>query len=183
MGYFIGQICGLLTIVCSVIMPFLKKKWQLLWANIAINALVIANLVLIGQFGSGSYLCMVAIVQSLLALLRMKTDVSAGTVETIVFTFLYVGFGFFGIFTAPGFVPAVNYKNLLELLPICGALAQMISVFVRDEQTTRKWILCNAIFWVIYSAAVGSSVVFNDILAVISTSSAIYKYRKKKTAP
>jgi hypothetical protein len=35
---------------------------------------------------------------------------------------------------------------------------------------------------VIYSAAVGSSVVFNDILAVISTSSALYKYRKKKPA-
>ena len=182
MGYIIGQICGLLTIVCSVVMPFLKKKWQLLWANIAINALVIANLVLIGQFGSGSYLCMVAIVQSLLALLRTKNEKSVSTTETILFTIAYVGFGFIGIFTAPGFVPEINYHNLLELLPICGALAQMISVFVRDEQTTRKWILCNAVFWVIYSAAVGSSVVFNDILAVISTSSAIYKYRKKKTA-
>ena len=179
MAYIIGQIFGLLTIVCSLIMPFLKKKWQLLIANIAINLLVILNLVLIGQFGSGSYLCMVAIVQSLLALLRTKKDVSAGKAETIVFTFLYVGFGFFGIFTAPGFVPAVNYKNLLELLPICGALAQMVSVFVRDEQQTRKWLLCNAFLWVIYSAAVGSSVVFNDILAVISTSAALYRYRKK----
>ena len=179
MAYIIGQVFGLLTIVCSLIMPFLKKKWQLLIANIAINLLVILNLVLIGQFGSGSYLCMVAIVQSLLALLRTKKDVSAGTAETIVFTFLYVGFGFFGIFTAPGFVPAVNYKNLLELLPICGALAQMVSVFVRDEQQTRKWLLCNAFLWVIYSAAVGSSVVFNDILAVISTSAALYRYRKK----
>ena len=73
----------------------------------------------------------------------------------------------------------MNYRNLLELLPILGALSQMISVFVRDEQDTRKWLLCNAVFWVIYSAAVGSSVVFNDILAVISTSTALYKYRKR----
>lgn len=180
MAYYIGQFFGLLTIVCSVTMPFLKKKWQLLWANIAINALVILNMALIGQFGSAIGLCLVAIVQSLLALLRTKDEKAVSTLETILFTIAYVGFGFVGILTAPGFVSKINYQNLLELLPILGALAQMISVFVRDEQATRKWILCNAIFWVIYSAAVGSSVVVNDLLAVISTSSAIYKYRKKK---
>ena len=180
MAYYIGQFFGLLTIVCSVTMPFLKKKWQLLWANIAINALVILNMALIGQFGSAIGLCLMAIVQSLLALLRTKDEKAVSTLETILFTIAYVGFGFVGILTAPGFVPKINYQNLLELLPILGALAQMISVFVRDEQATRKWILCNAIFWVIYSAAVGSSVVVNDLLAVISTSSAIYKYRKKK---
>lgn len=183
MAYYIGQSCGLLTILCSLIMPFLKKKWQLLWANVAINILVILNMALIGQFGSAIALCLVAIVQSLLALPRTRTEKEASTAETIVFTVLYVGFGFLGILTAPGFVPEVNYQNLLELLPILGALAQMISVFVRDEQQVRKWILCNAFLWVIYSAAVGSTVVFTDSLTVISTCTALYKYRKKKTAP
>lgn len=182
MAYYIGQFCGLLTIVCSVTMPFLKKKWQLLWANVAINALVILNMALIGQFGSAIGLCLVAIVQSLLALPRTRTEKEASTAETIVFTVLYVGFGFLGIITAPNFVWAINYRNLLELLPILGALAQMVAVFVRDEQQVRKWILCNAILWVIYSAAVGSTVIFTDSLTVISTCSALYKYRKKKTA-
>ena len=179
MGYIIGQFCGLLTVVCSVIMPFLKKKVHLLWANIAINLLVILNLVLIGQFGSGSFLCAVAIVQSLIALPRTRTGKEPSTRETVLFTVLYVSFGFLGIFTAPDFVPAVNFKNLLELLPILGALAQMISVFVPDEQATRKWLLCNAVVWLIYSGSVGSSVVFNDMLAVISTSTALYRYRKR----
>lgn len=179
MAYYIGQFFGLLTIVCSLIMPFLKKKWQLLWANIAINLLVILNMALIGQFGSAILLCLVAIVQSAIALPRTKTGKEPGTPETVLFTVLYVSFGFLGIVTAPNFVWAMNYRNLLELLPILGALSQMISVFVRDEQDTRKWLLCNAVFWVIYSAAVGSSVVFNDILAVISTSTALYKYRKR----
>lgn len=178
-AYLIGQFCGLLTIACSLIMPFLKKKWQLLWANIAINGLVIANLILIDQLGSACYLCVVAIIQSLLALLRIKNEKPVSKAETILFTIAYVGFGFFGIVTAPGFVPAINYRNLLELLPILGALALMISVFVRDEQATRKWILCNAIFWVIYYTAVGSTVAFTDLLTAISTSIALYKYRKK----
>lgn len=180
MAYYIGQFCGLLTIVCSVTMPFLKKKWQLLWANIAINALVILNMALIGQFGSAIALCLVAIAQSAIALPRAGTGREPSATETVVFTFLYLGFGFLGIITAPNFIWQINSRNLLELLPILGALSQMISVFVPDEQNTRKWLLCNALFWVIYSAAVGSSVVVNDLLAVISTSSAIYKYRKKK---
>ena len=180
MAYYIGQFCGLLTIVCSVTMPFLKKKWQLLWANIAINALVILNMALIGQFGSAIALCLVAIAQSAIALPRAGTGREPSATETVVFTFLYLGFGFLGIITAPNFIWQINSRNLLELLPILGALSQMISVFVPDEQNTRKWLLCNALFWVIYSAAVGSSVVVNDLLAVISTSSALYKYRKKK---
>lgn len=180
MAYYIGQFFGLLTIVCSLIMPFLKKKWQLLWANIAINALVILNMALIGQFGSAIALCLVAIAQSAIALPRAGTGREPSATETIIFTFLYLGFGFLGIITAPSFIWQINSRNLLELLPILGALSQMISVFVPDEQDTRKWLLCNALFWVIYSAAVGSSVVVNDLLAVISTSSAIYKYRKKK---
>lgn len=179
MAYIIGQVFGLLTIVCSLVMPFLKRKWQLLVANMAINVLTILNLSLIGQFGSANFLCLVAIVQSLIALPRAEKQAKPGKTETILFTVLYVGFGFFGIFSAPGFVPAVTIRNLLELLPIMGALAQMISVFVPDEQATRKWLLCNAVVWLIYSASVGSTVVFNDLLAVISTSTALYKYRKK----
>ena len=180
MAYYIGQFFGLLTIVCSLIMPFLKKKWQLLWANIAINALVILNMALIGQFGSAIALCLVAIVQSVVALFRIRTGKEPGIPETVLFTVLFVGAGFFGIITAPNFVWAVNRQNLLELLPILGALALMISVFVRDEQQVRKWLLCNAVFWVIYSAAVGSTVVFTDSLTVIFTCTALYKYRKKK---
>ena len=179
MAYILGQFFGLLTIVCSLVMPFLKRKWQLLVANMSINLLTILNLSLIGQFGSANFLCLVAIIQSVIALPRAEKKAEPGKAETVVFTILYVSFGFFGIFSAPGFVPAVNIRNLLELLPIMGALAQMISVFVPDEQATRKWLLCNAVVWLIYSGSVGSSVVFNDLLAVISTSTALYRYRKR----
>ena len=180
MAYLVGQFFGLMTTVCSLIMPFLKKKWQLLWANIAINALVILNMALIGRFGSAIALCLVAILQSVVALFRIRTDKEPGIPETLLFTFLFLGSGFLGIVTAPDFVWAINRQNLLELLPILGALSLMISVFVRDEQTTRKWLLGNAVLWLIYSAAVGSTVVINDLLAVISTSTALFQYRKKK---
>jgi len=180
MAYYIGQFFGLMTTVCSLILPFLKKKWQFLVTNIAINTFVILNMALIGQFGSAIFLCLVAISQSTLALFRTKHDGTVGVPEAVIFTCLYVGCGLFGIVTAPGFEWVLSYRNLLELLPIMGALCQMICVFVRDEQTTRKWVLCNGLFWMTYSAAVGSSVFFNDLLTVISTATALYKYRRKK---
>lgn len=183
MGYVFGQFLGLLSTVCTIILPFFKKKWQILCTNIAINLLVALNLILIGQFGSACCLCAVAVVQSIVSLFHNPGH-KVSTMETVIFTVLYVGFGFLGIITAPGFLWAINLKNLLELLPILGALALMISVFSPDEQTTRKWLLVNASVWTVYSGMVGSTVFFTDLLAVISTTAALYKYRKReKNAP
>ena len=84
-----------------------------------------------------------------------------------------------GIITAPDFVWEINTHNLIEMMPIIGALLLMVSVFVPDEQTTRKWLLGNAIIWTVYTAIVGSTAFFTDLICVITTSTALYKYRKK----
>ena len=65
------------------------------------------------------------------------------------------------------------------MIAAIGALLLMISVFVPDEQATRKWLLGNAIIWTVYTAIVGSTAFFTDLVCVISTSTALYKYRKK----
>ena len=103
----------------------------------------------------------------------------AQMVEKMLFLVLYVGFGFFGIVTAPGFVCEINATNLLELMPIAGALMLMFSVFSKSEQTMRKFLLVNATIWTIYTAIVGSTAFFTDLVCMISTASALIKYRKK----
>ena len=70
MSYIIGQIFGLLSTVCTVILPFFKKKWQLLAANIAVNLLICLNMLLIGQIGSAAFLCLVAVVQSIVSMIH-----------------------------------------------------------------------------------------------------------------
>jgi hypothetical protein len=179
MSYIIGQFLGICSTVCTIILPFLKKKWQLLIANILVNLLICLNMILIGQFGSAAFLCLVAVVQSIVSIGHSTKGTKVSLTEAIIFTVLYVGAGAFGIITAPGFVWEVNASNLLELMPIIGALLLMVSVFSPDEQTTRKWLLGNAIIWTVYTAIVGSTAFFTDLVAVISTSSALYKYRKK----
>lgn len=179
MQYVIGQIMGLLVGVITIILPTLKKKWQMLVATIGSNLLLVLNLTLIGQFGSGAYLCIVAVVQGILSLVHLfrKTRVTTG--EQMIFLALYVILGFWGIFTAPGFVPELSYKNLLELLPIFGAVLLTFSIFTLDEQTSRKYLLANLAVWTLYYALIGSSAVFSGLAGIITTSTALYKYRSR----
>ena len=177
--YILGQVLGGCSTVCTIILPFFKKKWQILVLNIAVNLLIASNLALIGQIGSGVFLCLVAVVQSIVS---MNHDLKGTPVlfwEKILFLVLYVGFGFFGIVTAPDFVPTINAKNLLELMPIVGALMLMFSVFSKTEQTMRKFLLVNATIWTIYTAIVGSTAFFTDLFCMCSTATALFKYRNK----
>ena len=180
MSYIIGQVLGLLSTVCTIILPFFKKKWQLLATNIAVNLLICLNMLLIGQIGSAAFLCLVAVVQSIVSMSHSTKGTKVSLGETVLFTLLYVCAGFFGILSSPEFVWAINRHNLLELMPIIGALLLMVSVFAPDEQTTRKWLLGNALIWTAYTAIVGSTAFFTDLVCAISTSTALYKYRKRK---
>ncbi len=177
--YILGQILGIGSTVCTIILPFFRKKWQILVLNIAINVLVAANMVMIGQIGSAAFLCMVAVVQSIVSMCHDSRGTPVSLAEKILFTVLYVGFGVFGIVTAPDFVWALNWDNILELMPILGALMLMFSVFSKTEQTLRKFLLANAAIWTTYTGIIGSTVFFTDLASLISTAAALYKYRNQ----
>ena len=179
MLYIIGQVLGICSTICTIILPFFKKKWQILVANILVNLLIALNFVLIGKIGSAAFLCLVAVVQSIVSMSHDKKGTPISLFEKVLFLCLYVGFGFFGIVTAPGFEPVINATNLLELMPIVGALMLMFSVFSKSEQTMRKFLLVNATIWTIYTAIVGSTAFFTNLVCMISTASALWKYRKK----
>ena len=74
-------------------------------------------------------------------------------------------------------MPGINRHNLIELLPIIGAVLMMFSVFARGEQTTRKFLLSNALVWTVYTAIIGSTTFFAQAAAVVADCLALYKYR------
>ena len=88
MGYIIGQIFGLLSTVCTIILPFFRKKWQILALNIGINLLVAANMVLIGQIGSAVFLCLVAVVQSIVSMHHDNKGTPVSLGEKLLFLVL-----------------------------------------------------------------------------------------------
>ena len=122
MKYLIGQILGLLPTVCCIIGPFWKKKWQMMVNSAAANLMVALNFFMIGEFGPAVIINLVAVAQTLLAVLHCVKGTQSGKIEKMVFFVLYVGSGF------------LTYQKPLDLMPILAAVLFMLSVFQKKEQ-------------------------------------------------
>lgn len=176
--YILGQILGLIGTVVTIATPQFRTKFQILFCNASVNALNALSFAMLGQTGSAVYLCLIAIVQTLVSMWHEKKQTAVMTWETILFFILYAGFGFYGMISSDGFVWAITMHNLLQLLPIIGAVMLMFSVFAKGEQKTRFFLLLNGAAWLVYTAAIGSTVFFTSVASIISTITALWKYRK-----
>lgn len=166
MAYYIGQALGIVATVCCFALPLFKKKWQMLLVSATSNLFFALNLILIGDVGSAIIVNLLAIVQTLLSLWHVQKDKPVTVAENIIFLIGYIICGSFG------------FHRALDVLPILGAIFNMLSVFQRDEQKTRILILLNASTFFIYYIVVGSTNMFAELLAVITTVIAMVKYRK-----
>ena len=177
MEYWIGQGCGLLSALASMLLPFFRQKRHMLLDVLLINFLMMMNFILIGQLGSAVYLCAVAEGQTILSMVHERRGTAPGKGERLTFLALYVGFGLYGMISASGFVPAVSPAVLVELLPICGSVLSMLFVFARDERSGRKLLLATNCVWATYSAIVGASILLAQVISIGTTLAAMYRYR------
>lgn len=176
--YLLGQFCGVIGTVITILQPQCRKKEQILICCILVNGMNALNFSLIDQTGSAVFLCLVAIAQSVVSIWHERRGSRVSPVETVLFFLLYLGLGFYGMIASADFAWAVNRHNLLELLPIIGALMLMLSVFARGEQRTRWFLLLNGAAWAVYTAAIGSAVFLSTLASMASSASALWKYRK-----
>ena len=179
MNYWIGQGFGVLSAITDISLPLFKKKWQMLVANIAVNTFLLLNLVFLGQIGSGIFLFLVAMLQGSVNLVHTLREKPPKKWEYALFFCLYVGLGFYGLVTAPGFQPVINGKNLLELLPILGAVFSMLFVSTRDEQTSRIYLLICSSLWTVYHGIILSTSFFGSFFGVVTCVIAMIRDRKR----
>ena len=179
MNYWIGQGFGVLSTITDISLPLYKKKRQMLVANIAGNTFLLLNLVFLGQIGSGIFLFLVAMLQGSVNLVHTLREKPPKKWEYALFFCLYVGLGFYGLVTAPGFQPVINGKNLLELLPILGAVFSMLFVSTRDEQTSRIYLLICSSLWTVYHAIILSTSFFGSFFGVVTCVIAMIRDRKR----
>ena len=179
MNYWIGQGFGVLSTITDISLPLFKKKWQMLVANIAVNTFLLLNLVFLGQIGSGIFLFLVAMLQGSVNLVHTLREKPPKKWEYALFFCLYVGLGFYGLVTAPGFQPVINGKNLLELLPILGAVFSMLFVSTRDEQTSRIYLLICSSLWTVYHGIILSTSFFGSFFGVVTCVIAMNRDRKR----
>ena len=165
--YDIGQAFGLLSTACCLLMPMLKRKQQMLWANAANNALVIVNILLISGFGSAIMVCAVAVAQSLVAIWHINRGTPVSKRENIIFLVLYIGCGVLG------------FRTAVDALPIIGAVFNMLATFQRDEQRTRWLLLINAAIFAAYYCLIGSAALLSVLCTIGSTLLGLWRYRKR----
>ena len=176
--YILGQVLGLIGTAITIATPQFRTKIQILFCNALVNTMNALSFAMLGQSGSAVYLCLIAIVQSFVSMWHERKRSAVSAFETLLFFSLYAGFGFYGMVSSDGFVWAITIHNLLQLLPIIGAVMLMFSVFAKGEQKTRFFLLLNGAAWLIYTAAIGSTVFFTSIASIVSTMTALWKYRK-----
>lgn len=168
MNYYIGQALGLLGTLCCLVLPFMKKKWQMLALTAAVNIFCAINLVLIGQVGSVILIYVVAVVQTIVALWHLRRDTAVTKAENIIFLLLYVVCG------------ALDLRSVIDVIPIGGAVFHMLATFQRDVQKTRWLLLFNSATFMVYYLLVGSTSVFSTLITMTSTLIAMYRYRNEK---
>jgi len=176
--FYVGQACGIIATLCCVFLPLFRKKWQMLLATVLCNFFFLLNQIFIGTIGCACIIYVVAVTQSLIMLWHLRKDTPVSTAENIIFLALYVGCGLLG------------FKRWLDILPLFGAVFNMLAAFQRDEQKSRWLILGNAVSWASYFliekliTGTLSTNVFAELLAVCTTTAALIKYylEKKKAA-
>lgn len=180
--YLLGQICGIVSTIITILQPQFRRKVQILFCGILINGLNALNFILIGQTGSAVYLCPIGMLQSAVAIWHERKNTKVAFWESILFVCLYLGFGLLSMMASDGFAWKISWNMVLELLPIAGALMFMLSVFAKGEQKTRVFLLLNGTAWVIYTAVIGATAFFSCAAAMISSLIALWKYGRAKKA-
>lgn len=171
--YTLAQICGLLGTIVTILQPQAKTKVSLSLASGLVNLLNGLNFALLGQTGSSTLLCLVAVIQAGCSAVREKTGRTSPAWEPFVFGLLYIAAGCLGLITGAHSVTA------LDFLPILGALMLMASISVSGEQQTRFFLLMNSLCWLFYTAMVGSTVFFSCLASMFSSLLALWKFRKR----
>jgi len=166
MLYIIGQALGVVSAVCSLILPMLKKKSQMLVMTMFTNGLVALNLVMIDQFGSAVLIHSLAVVQAIVSLRHVQRDTAVTKAEGGAFLLLYITCGLLG------------YKSLIDVLPIVGCLFNMLATFQRDVHKTRILILINVSTFLIYYLIVGSTSALMVGSTIVTTLIAMIRDRK-----
>lgn len=173
--YLIAQAFGIFATLCCFLMPLFRRKWQMLLVNVAGNLFFILNLLLLGLHETGDLFANatamlvngVSLVQVLISYWHVKKQSPVTLPENLLFLCLYVGMGFIG------------FHRALDLLPIVGSVFNMLAVFQKDEQKTRYLVLCNASIFCAYYMILGSTSLFAELIAVVTTVIALIRYRKK----
>ena len=168
----ISQIIGLAAVGLYLLSYQLKKRKQIVWTTFFSNALYVLQYILLKAF-SGAVMDALCAVGSFLAgkkhMPKLKPYIKWIATANLV------------VIATAGVSIAIAQRDIVELLPVVGALLQTGGLFCEDEQNIRKFGLCGTPFWLVYnfiSQAYGAAL--GSVLIIVSAVTAMIRYRKKE---
>lgn len=166
--YLIAQAFGLLSTLCCLLLPQMPKKRQMLLLSGANNLFVILNVLLLEGFCSAVMVSAAAVLQVWAALRHLRKNTAPTKKESAAFLLLYICCGLLG------------FQRGVDVLPIVGAVFNMLATFQREEQPTRFFLLLNAATFAVYYILIGSTALFASICAITSAALGLWRCRKIK---
>ena len=161
-----AQIIGIVVTVLCVLATQLKRKWQILLVSLSANFLNVIMFFLLNGITSAVMVSVTATVQCAVNLVLTCKGKEASLFQKILFTVLYLVGG------------VLQYTGVLDVLPIVASMFFMLTVFQKKEQHMRWFSAVNVTIWIVYHSIIGTTAVWGQVFALISTSIALYRYRK-----
>ena len=168
----ISQVIGLAAVGLYLLSYQLKNRKQIVWTTFFSNFLYVLQYILLKAF-SGAVMDALCAVGSFFAGKKHSPKLRPyikwiATINLVVIA-------------VAGVSIAIAQRNIVELLPVVGALLQTGGLFCEDEQSIRKFGLIGTPFWLVYNfiaQAYGAAI--GTVFIMVSAVTAMMRYRKKE---
>ena len=167
-----SQIVGICGMALFLLSFQLKRRKHIVVSICVSNMLYIIQYLMLGAF-SGASTDFLSTVASFFASKKESPKFKKYAKKLMGLTLFVIA--------AVGIIITIAQKDLIELLPIIGALLQTGSLWFDDEQTIRKLCLGGAPFWLCYNFISQAYVAsLGSLFSIISIIISLIRYRKNK---
>ena len=175
----IGQICGVIIIVLSMISTQFPKRWQILLVFAAMNLLSVFNQLFVGAGYASALGCGVAAIHCPINSYKAKRALPTSILENILWSILYFAAWGAGVYISV----RLGTASWLDVFPLLGTITFLFSVFLPKERDVRIFTFANSLVYCIYNIINLNVAAVSQVLAMISVVIALIRYREKKNVP
>ena len=167
MNFVIAQIFGGLSMAASICSMQFKKRKHILIALLLLSLFSALNLALLDSFGSANITIFAILEMAINALFEHRKK----PIPKFIIAFYVAANIALGV---------LSFTGPLDIIPILCALIFCAVLLARNEQDIRKLTLLNQSLWLIFDLSARAYVLSgSNVLTIISTAVALYRYRHK----
>ena len=165
--YVLANILGIFAIVTWTLSIQYKERKNILIFQIVANIFYSIQYFLLAAFTAGATNTL-SIFRCLVFYYEEKTKGKISNVSLIIFSIIIM------------LVGVLTYENFINLIPVCGGILYMYSIWQNDLNLTRYLFIIAAILIAYYNFKVGAIILFcGNVFDIISGIIAILRFRRK----